>query len=511
MGRGGRRFGSGAPIRTYSLPTLWSTPQRSRGSLHGLTPARRSATRWCWQLPLFAVNGTVSKVVLSSGISSVELTQGAFDWRVRQFLAAALVLRPRSLRVSWRELAFLALFGVTGVAFVQWFYFVAIHRLPVGIALLIQYLALLVALFAFYVLHEPVRRRIWLALGLALTGLALVVQVWDGLSLDGVGVAASLGAAFAYATYILMAEHETARKGHRPRVAVVLRLLFAALFWAVVQPCSGFRSTAWTTPYPLLGNLAEREAPVWLLMLFVVVIGTITFALITSAARLRDARRHRGHARAGGRERRCVGLARRDVRRRPADRRRNRPDCDPPCPNSSLTSSTRPRDGIRPHASPGLVPCWPERVVTLTLFLMLADSGCGGGTALSSSRQALLRAVNDVRAANGLSSLSVDDALTRAARHHSRVLLERDRLGHGDVSGRLRRFGARGTTLGENLAWGAGRNCLGKGDRAAWMNSPPHRANLLSAGYRRIGLGAAVGRFAGWNGATVVTADFAGG
>jgi drug/metabolite transporter (DMT)-like permease len=36
----------------------------------------------------------------------------------------------------------------------------------------------------------------------------------------------------------------------------------------------------------LLGNLAGREAPVWLLMLFVVVIGTmVTFALITSALR----------------------------------------------------------------------------------------------------------------------------------------------------------------------------------------------------------------------------------
>ena len=113
-----------------------------------------------------------------------------------------LVLRPQSLRVSWRELAFLALFGLTGVAFVQWFYFLAIHRLPVGIALAIQYLApLLVALFAFYVLHEPVRQHIWLALGLALTGLALVVRVWDGLSLDGVGVAASLGAAFAYSRH----------------------------------------------------------------------------------------------------------------------------------------------------------------------------------------------------------------------------------------------------------------------------------------------------------------------
>ncbi len=51
----------------------------------------------------------------------------------------------------------------------QWFYFLAIHRLAIGVALLIEYLApLLVALWARFVYHEPVRRRIWVALALAL-------------------------------------------------------------------------------------------------------------------------------------------------------------------------------------------------------------------------------------------------------------------------------------------------------------------------------------------------------
>jgi drug/metabolite transporter (DMT)-like permease len=236
---------------------------------------------------LFAVNGTVSKVVLGSGISSIELTQVRSTGACLGFLAAVLLIRPASLRVTRRELAFLALFGVTGVAFVQWFYFLAIHRLPVGIALLIQYLApLLVALFARYVLHEPVRRRIWLALGLALTGLALVVQVWEGLTLSGAGVAAALGAALAYATYILMAEHETARRGRDPWSLSFYGFLFAAIFWAAVHPVWQFPFERLDDSVSLLGNLAEREAPVWLLMLFVVIAGTmVTFALITSALR----------------------------------------------------------------------------------------------------------------------------------------------------------------------------------------------------------------------------------
>ena len=114
------------------------------------------------------------------------------------------------LKVTWRELPFLLLFGITGVAFVQWFYFLSIHRLPVGIALLIEYLApLLVALWARYVLHEDVRRRIWAALVLALVGPSRPSSSFWGAgesALDSLGVAAALAACIAYAVYILMAE-----------------------------------------------------------------------------------------------------------------------------------------------------------------------------------------------------------------------------------------------------------------------------------------------------------------
>ena len=73
---------------------------------------------------------------------------------------------------------FLLLFGVIGLAFVQLFYFVAIHRLEIGVALLIQYIApVLIALYARLFLKEPVRRRVWAALILALGGLSLVVDL----------------------------------------------------------------------------------------------------------------------------------------------------------------------------------------------------------------------------------------------------------------------------------------------------------------------------------------------
>ena len=59
-------------------------------------------------------------------------------------------------------------------------------------------------------------RRIWVALVLAVVGLAVVVEVWSGLSLDGLGVTAALSAAVAYAVYVLMAERAV-RWRDRPR------------------------------------------------------------------------------------------------------------------------------------------------------------------------------------------------------------------------------------------------------------------------------------------------------
>ena len=65
----------------------------------------------------------------------------------------------------------------------------------VGVALLIEFTApVFVALWARFVLHEPVRRRVWAALALALVGMAGVAGVVSGgVDLDGVGVAAASG------------------------------------------------------------------------------------------------------------------------------------------------------------------------------------------------------------------------------------------------------------------------------------------------------------------------------
>ena len=122
---------------------------------------------------LFALNGTVSKVVLQSGISPLELTQVRATGAFLGFAVVLALTRRGSLRLRQREVPYLIVFGIAGVALVQWLYFVAIGRLPIGIALLIEYIGpILIALWAWAVYKEPIRRRIWVALVLAVVGLS---------------------------------------------------------------------------------------------------------------------------------------------------------------------------------------------------------------------------------------------------------------------------------------------------------------------------------------------------
>ena len=62
----------------------------------------------------------------------VKYVAGAFGAKMDE-VAILLLTSPARLRVRARELPYLALFGIAGLAFVQWFYFLAIHRLAIGI------------------------------------------------------------------------------------------------------------------------------------------------------------------------------------------------------------------------------------------------------------------------------------------------------------------------------------------------------------------------------------------
>jgi drug/metabolite transporter (DMT)-like permease len=244
----------------------------------GYAMALAAATLW-------AVNGVVSKVIIESGgVPSPRLTEVRTTGAFLLLFATLALANPKSLRVRRAELPMLLVFGV-GLAFVQWFYFEAISRLDIGVALLIQYVApVLVALWARFAYHEPVRRRIWAALALSVLGIALLVELWEGLTLDGLGVSAALGSAVTFAVYILSAERAVARRD--PVSLVCYGFLLASIFWALVQPLYSFPIERVDESVSLLGRLEDLSLPVSLLMAWMVVLGTIVpFALLAASLR----------------------------------------------------------------------------------------------------------------------------------------------------------------------------------------------------------------------------------
>jgi len=232
---------------------------------------------------LFAVNGSVSKLALGgSGMGTLRWTELRSTGAFLGLLAGIALVAPHRLRVGRSEARSLAVYGVVGFAFVQWLYFVAIYRLPIGIGLLLEFTApVLVALWARFVWREQVRDRVWAALVLVLLGLVLVAEAWSGVTLDELGVAAGLAAAVALAIFYLAGERLVTHRD--PTSLVCLAIGAAAAFWAIVQPWWSFPFASLGEPVTLHGGLT---APVWALASWTIVLGTIApFVLAIGALR----------------------------------------------------------------------------------------------------------------------------------------------------------------------------------------------------------------------------------
>lgn len=251
-----------------------STNSRPRGYLMAVSGALA-----------FSLNGSVSKVTLSSGIDSLSLVLLRCAGATAAFLILLVCIAPARLRIRRDEWPLLLFYGVVGIALVQWLYFVAIARLPVGMALLLEFTApVFVAVWARFVQRLHVGRSVWLALALALAGLTLVAQVWQGARLDLVGVWAGLGAAVALATAYLAGAKAIAS---RDTLSVAFwAFSVATVFWSIAHPW-------WSVPWPqmnqvvsLQGALDQFDVPVYALIAWIVLLGTVVpFLLVIGALR----------------------------------------------------------------------------------------------------------------------------------------------------------------------------------------------------------------------------------
>jgi uncharacterized protein YkwD len=154
-----------------------------------------------------------------------------------------------------------------------------------------------------------------------------------------------------------------------------------------------------------------------------------------------------------------------------------------------------------------------------------ADSACSGTDAqptssnLAQIESTTLCLLNAERRKRGLSPLRSNARLRLAALRHSRDMVSRhyfahESLGGGDFETRIRRtgyiprYGA--WAIGENIGWGTGSLSTPGEMVNAWMNSPPHRRNILASDFREIGIALATGNpspDAGEGGGTYTT-DF---
>lgn len=140
---------------------------------------------------------------------------------------------------------------------------------------------------------------------------------------------------------------------------------------------------------------------------------------------------------------------------------------------------------------------------------------CGGGKIFLKAKEKRTFVLhNRIRRNRDLPTFCVHRDLQRAARFHSKEMIEEDYFSHYSKNGesfeqRLRRFGYRNySAVGENIYGGSGAN--GRPGRAmrSWMNSDGHRANILKRAYRQIGIGTATGKYYSYTGWTMYTADF---
>src|SRR4051812_16278433 len=148
-----------------------------------------------------------------------------------------------------------------------------------------------------------------------------------------------------------------------------------------------------------------------------------------------------------------------------------------------------------------------------------AASGCANANAnpndisVDAAQHATLCLLNGERRSHGIRPFRDNARLTRASQRYAVVMSRRNIFDHGDFVGRIKaaRYlkGARGYTLGENIAWGSWDYATPANIVDAWMHSPGHRANILNGRFREIGLGVARGAPVGGQdrGGTYVT-DF---
>ncbi|MFS8199993.1 EamA family transporter [Streptomyces sp. CWNU-52B] len=229
----------------------------------------------------FGGSGVAAKPLIEAGLDPLHVV-----WL--RVAGAALVMLPLAVRhrsLVRRRPALLAGFGLLAVAGVQACYFASISRIPVGVALLVEYLApALVLGWVRFVQRRAVTRAAALGVVLAVGGLACVVEVWTGLSFDLLGLLLALGAACCQVGYFVLSDQggDAGEEAPAPLGVVAYGLLVGVLVLTVV-------ARPWGMDWSVLAGGADLDGTsvaASLLLGWIVLIATVV-AYVTGVLAVR--------------------------------------------------------------------------------------------------------------------------------------------------------------------------------------------------------------------------------
>ena len=228
----------------------------------------------------FALGGVAAKVLREADMDAFRLTQIRSTGAALILLTFAFIKGKDQLYARRDELKDLILFGIIGVSAVTSFYFFAIKYLFVSVALIIEFTASIwIALYLKFVKKKHISPIMWLGIACAFFGLILVSQIWSGTSLHPLGVAVAFADAFALSYYFITAERLTQTRSSLSLMTWGIGV--AAIFWAIILPWWNFPIEYLTQSFSLEGNLSDYSAPGWVLILWIIVIGTVIPYLLT--------------------------------------------------------------------------------------------------------------------------------------------------------------------------------------------------------------------------------------
>ena len=228
----------------------------------------------------FGGSGVAAKPLIEAGLDPLHVV-----WL--RVAGAALVLSPLAWRhrdLVRRKPLLLAGFGLIAVAGVQAFYFASLSRIPVGVALLLEYLgpALLLGWIRF-VQRKPVTRAAGAGAAVAVVGLACVVEIWAGLSLDPLGVLLGLAAACCQAFYFVFADQGAdGEDAPDPMGVIAYGMIIGTLVMTVI-------ARPWQMDWRVLSGYAALDdlvVPAYALLGWVVLVATV-FAYVTGVVSVR--------------------------------------------------------------------------------------------------------------------------------------------------------------------------------------------------------------------------------